>query len=87
MILPSYVSSNLEPNKDGTMNPPGIEDLTSYIGLDVKSASKFHTPFMGHGMIQNFEYFSVFLNLVPSLMGFDSRTTPVLLVIFLMFGL
>lgn len=79
MILPSYVSSDLQPNADGTIYPPGIEDLTSYIGLDVKSATKYKSAFMGHGMIQNFDLFSVFLNLVPSLMGYDSRTTPVLI--------
>ncbi|MEN2500172.1 MAG: Actin-related protein 3B [Marteilia pararefringens] len=79
-IIPAYLATSLKPNMDGTINPSGIEDLNSIIGMTSPKGNLFPVTFMDHGMIDNFDYFSVFLERLPyTTLNFDTRSSPLVI--------
>ena len=85
ITIPSYLAaSESKASLPGTFELNGLEDLTSHIGLDVKSMKHLNpVPFMEHGIISNFDLFTAFMNQVPyTVLSYDTRRTPLLIVIY-----
>jgi len=82
LTIPSYLAAAESKNSlPGTFELNGLEDLTSHIGLDVKTMKHLNpVPFMEHGIISNFDLFTAFMNQVPyTVLSYDTRRTPLLI--------